>query len=157
MDGGNMKKISKKWRLPDEVWEQMEPLLSKKAGKMGRLRLDARQVADGIFYVMRTGCQWKAAPPEFGSGSSLHEYFQQWVGDGIFWKLWQAGLLEYEELHGIKWDWQSIDGSITKAPLGGEKNRQESYRPRQERDQEKSAYRWRRNPLGDRHLVRQHT
>ena len=69
-----MKKISKKWRLPDEVWEQMEPLLSKKAWKMGRPRLDARQVADGIFYVMRTGCQWKAAPPEFGSGSSLHEY-----------------------------------------------------------------------------------
>jgi hypothetical protein len=35
--------------------------------------------------------------------------------------MWQAGLAEYEELKGIDWEWQAVDGAMTKAPLGGEK------------------------------------
>jgi len=152
MEVSTMKGISKRWRMPDDIWEFMEPLLPRgksRKTRRGRKRLNLRQVADGIFYVLRTGCQWKAAPPEFGSGSSLHRYFQAWVLHGVFWRLWQQGLLEYDELAGIKWDWQSIDGAMTKAPLGGEKNWKESNGPRQIRDQEKPAYRWRRRPAID--------
>ena len=94
------KKISKQWRLPDVIWEYMEPLLpqTKKQYTTGRPRSNLRNIADGIFYVLRTGCQWKAVPREFGSGSTIHEYFQSWALDGVFWKLWQQGLLEYDEL-----------------------------------------------------------
>jgi transposase len=83
------KAVSEEWRIPDELWQVMEPLLPKwkQSRKGGRPRLPYRQVADGIFYVLRTGCQWKAAPREFGSGSSLHRYFQNWVRRGIFKKL----------------------------------------------------------------------
>lgn len=146
----SIRRISKTWRVPDELWKYMEALLPGRNGNltMGRPSLKMRDVADGIFYVLRTGCQWKAAPREFGSGSALHKYFQLWVEAGVFWKLWQQGLLEYEEVEGIKWDWQSIDGSMTKAPLGGEKNRAQSHRPSQERGETKPAYRWRRRPSG---------
>lgn len=99
-----------------------------------------RNVADGIFYVLRTGCQWKAVPREFGSGSTIHDYFQSWVAAGVFCKLWQQGLMEYDELSGITWDWQSIDGSITKAPLRGENNRPQSHRSSKVRNQTKPAY-----------------
>ena len=60
------------WRIPDSLWRRMEPLLPKyrRSRKGGRPRADLRQVADGIFYVLRTGCQWKAAPEEFGSGTA---------------------------------------------------------------------------------------
>jgi putative transposase len=34
--------------------------------------------------------------------------------------MWRAGLEEYDELRGIKWKWQAVDGAITKAPLGGQ-------------------------------------
>jgi len=34
-------------------------------------------------------------------------------------KMWQAGLLEYDNEKGLEWEWQAIDGSMTKAPLGG--------------------------------------
>jgi transposase len=80
------KQISEAWRIPDELWQRVEPLLPKyrRSRKGGRPRLEFRRVLDGIFYVLRTGCQWKAAPPEFGSGSSLHRYFQAWVRHGIF-------------------------------------------------------------------------
>jgi putative transposase len=46
---------------------------------------------------------------------------QEWVQAGVFLKLWQAGVEQFDELPGINWDWLSMDGAMTKAPLGGEK------------------------------------
>ncbi len=133
----NTKQVVEAFRIPDELWERMEPLLPKRrrSKKGGRPRVPDRQAMDGIFYVLRTGCQWKAVPPEFGSGSTLHRRFQEWVKRGVFRRLWQGGLLEYDDLKGIQWEWQSIDGAITKAPLGGEKHRPQSYGSRQRRRQ----------------------
>jgi transposase len=90
-----------------------------------------RNVMDGIFYVLRTGCQWKAMPPEFGSGSAIHSYFQLLVKKKVFTKLWKLALQEYDDLIGIDWEWQSMDGAMSKAPLGGEKNRAQSHGPGQ--------------------------
>ena len=83
------KQIDEAWRIPDELWQRIEPLLPKypKNPKGGRPRLQLRKVMDGIFYVLRTGCHWKAVPPEFGSGSSLHRYYQRFVKRGNFKKL----------------------------------------------------------------------
>ena len=33
--------------------------------------------------------------------------------------MWQAGLLDYDNEKGLDWEWQAIDGAMTKAPLGG--------------------------------------
>ena len=81
--------------------------------------------------MLLTGAQWKAMPSEFGSGSAIHAYFQEWVQLGVFTKLWKLALEEYDQLVGIDWEWQSLDGAMTKAPLGGEKNRQEPHGSRQ--------------------------
>jgi transposase len=85
----NPKPIAEAWRIPDELWQRIEPLLPRRrrSRKGGRPPLAYRPVLDGIFYVLRTGCQWKAAPPEFGSGSSLHRYFQRFVKRGVFKRL----------------------------------------------------------------------
>ncbi|MGH7162831.1 MAG: IS5 family transposase [Planctomycetota bacterium] len=116
------REIADTFRIPDELWERVQLFLPRfPRQKTGRPRLEPRKVVDGIFYILRTGCQWKAAPSEFGSGSTLHDYFQKFVARGFFRDLWEAGLFEYESLKGIKWDWQSIDGAMTKAPLGGKK------------------------------------
>ena len=40
--------------------------------------MPARQVFSAIVYVLRTGCQWKALPKEYGSASAVHAYFQRW-------------------------------------------------------------------------------
>jgi putative transposase len=131
------RQVDAKFRLPDSLVERMEVLLPhfRTSKKGGRPRLAWRQVLDGIFYVLRTGCQWKAVPPEFGSGSSLHRYFQMLVKRKVFEDLWAMALLEYDELKGIDWNWQSMDGAMTKAPLGGEKHGAESHRSRQGRHQ----------------------
>jgi transposase len=54
--------------------------------------MQARQAFSAIVYVLRTGCQWKALPSEFGSASAVHKHFQQWPQAGFFLRLWQAGL-----------------------------------------------------------------
>ena len=132
------------WLLPDVFWQRLQPLLPRyrKSRKGGRPRVDLRIVANGIFYVLRTGCQWKAAPKEFGSGSTLHRYFQEWTAAGVFRKLWKAALLEYDKRKGIQWNWQSVDGAMTKSPLGGEKNRQKPDRSWQTGNQTVGAHRW---------------
>src|SRR3989442_15559438 len=65
------------WRLPDDLWAELEPLLppEKPPGTPGRPAVPFRHVIDGILYVLRTGCQWKALPREYGSGSTCHRRF----------------------------------------------------------------------------------
>ena len=124
---------SKFHQIPEALWERVEPVLPnyKTSCKGGRPRLDMRRVVTGNLYVLKTGCQWKAMPREFGSGSAIHAYFQEWVSKGVFSKLWKLALEEYDELQGIDWEWQVLDGAMTKAPLGGEKDRQKPHRSRQ--------------------------
>ncbi len=138
------------WRLPEALWQRMQPLLPRyrKSRQGGRPRADLKSVAQGIFYVLRTGCQWKAVPQEYGSGSTLHRYFQQWTAAGVFRKLWKQCLLEYDELKGIEWNWQSVDGAMTKSPLGGEKYRQKPDRSRQAGNEAIDTHRRSRRPLG---------
>jgi len=80
----------------------------------------ARQIFSAIVYVLRTGCQWKALPKEYGSASAVHAHFQHWQQAGFFLQIWRAGLAEYDEMEGIAWKWQSVDGAMHKAPLGQE-------------------------------------
>ena len=120
----------KSWTVSDAFWAKVEPLIpvvTRPAGRQyrrkpgaGRPAMPPRQIFSAIVYVLRTGCQWKALPGEFGSSSAVHTHFQRWQKQGFFLHLWQAGLAEYDEMEGIAWDWQSIDGAMHKAPLATE-------------------------------------
>lgn len=137
---------SKFHQIPEALWERIDLVIPiyKSSRKGGRPRLPMRNVVGGILYVLATGCQWKAMPQEFGSGSAIHAYFQEWVALGVFEELWKLALHEYDELKGIDWKWQSLDGAMTKSPLGGEKNREKPDRSRQTRRQTLGAGRWSR-------------
>jgi len=109
------------WRVPDDLWAELQPLLppEKPPGTPGRPVVPFRQVLDGVLFVLRTGCQWKALPNEYGSGSTCHRRFQAWVQAGVFERLWERLLQRYDDLRGIGWRWQSLDSVMVKAPLGG--------------------------------------
>jgi putative transposase len=138
--------------IPDALWERIDLFLPiyKPSPKGGRPRLPMRNVVGGILYVLATGCQWKAMPKQFGSGSAIHDYFQEWVELGVFQELWEFALAEYDELKGIDWKWQSMDGAMTKSPLGGEKNRQKPDRSRQTGREALDTGRWPWRPPGRR-------
>jgi len=115
--------ICPKFLLPDKLWERIKGLIPAQAPKLkpGRPRMDDRQAMTAIFYVLRTGCQWNAIPRSLGASSTVHDRFQAWRRDGLFVNLWRAGLLDYDRHKGIDWEWQCMDGAMTKAPLGREK------------------------------------
>lgn len=127
------------WRIPDALWERIEPLLP--PGKPHPLgchnpAVEPRKAMNGIFFVLRTGCQWNALNATgICSSSSAHRWFQAWTEAGVFRELWKMGLLEYDRRKKLGWRWQSLDAAITKAPLGGGKKRPESHRPVQTRGQ----------------------
>jgi transposase len=108
-------------KIPDELWDEIKLLLPpEKANKtIGRPVVPFRKVLDGIVYILRTGCQWKMLPKEYGSGSTCHRRFQQWILTKVFQRLWVKLLELYDDLRGITWYWQSLDSVAVKAPLGG--------------------------------------
>ncbi len=105
------------WHVDDDLWSKVEPLLPepKPKKKSGRPRVADRRALDGILHILRSGCPWKHVSKEFGSGSTCHLRFSQWVKAGVFAKLWVALLEHYDDLAGIEWDWQSIDSAMGKA------------------------------------------
>jgi putative transposase len=114
------------FRLPRPLWRKIKKCLPKKRKKTkrgGRPRVCDRAVINGIWYVLWTGCQWKAVHREwFGVSSSvIHERFQRWRRMGIFEKLMKKMLAYYAAERGLGWRWQSIDSKSCAAPLGGEK------------------------------------
>src|SRR5512138_583833 len=126
------------FRVSDALWAVLEPFLPVHMNTHrfggGRPRVADRRCADAIFYVLRTGCQWEALnQTELCAKSTAHDRFQEWVAAGVFLRLWQAGVEQFDELKGIDWQWWSMDGAMTKAPLGGEKNRPEPNGSGQER------------------------
>ena len=140
-----MSERKNQYRVSDELWARIQPLLPKHVNTHrfggGRPRADDRQCMDAIFFVLRTGCQWNALNATgLCASSTAHDRFQEWQEAGVFLKLWQAGLREYDELKGLDWSWQSMDGAMTKAPLGGEKNRPQPHGPGQRRRQTQFAH-----------------
>lgn len=137
------------WRLPEELWVKMKPLIPVHRVKhpLGchRPRVDDRDAMDAILFVLRTGCQWNALNATLiCSSSSAHRRFQEWVEAGVFLKFWKKGLLEYDKLKGIDWAWVSMDGAMTKAPLGGEKDGAQSRGSGKPRDEAQHPHRGRR-------------
>ena len=110
------------FRVSDELWAVLEPVLPKHCNPHrfggGKPRTPDRQCADAIFYVLRTGCQWGALDATgLCPHSTAHDRFQQWVKAGVFRRLWQAGVEQFDGLQGLDWRWLSMDGAMTKAPL----------------------------------------
>jgi transposase len=68
--------------LTDAEWRLVAPLIPP-AKTGGRPRdVDVREVLNAIFYVLSTGCQWKALPKDLPPKSTAHYYFVLWDWDG---------------------------------------------------------------------------
>ena len=81
-----------------------------------------REQAGLIFYVLRTGCQWKALDGTgICSGSTARLHYQKWVDAGVVLGQWRVGLEHHDELKGLVWSWLSMDGAMTKSPWAGKK------------------------------------
>ena len=72
--------------LTDQQWDFISPLLPVNKGRGRPIELDLRLVINAIFYLVRTGLQWRNMPNDFPKWQSVYYYFRKWSKDGS----WQA-------------------------------------------------------------------
>ena len=73
--------------LTDEEWALVAPLIPPPKRGGGKRTVNIREVLNALFYVLWTGCQWKALPKDFPPKSTVHWYFMLWDWDGTLERL----------------------------------------------------------------------
>ena len=68
--------------LSGEEWVHVEPLIAPGKRGGGKRRVDLREVANGVMYILSTGCQWRALPKDLPPRSTVHDYLGLWNWDG---------------------------------------------------------------------------
>jgi len=70
--------------LSEREWAILAPLLPP-AKPGGRPRtVDLRRILNGICYVLRSGCQWRLLPREYGPWSTVYAYMRAWRRAGVW-------------------------------------------------------------------------
>ena len=86
--------------LTDEEWALVEPFIPP-AKRGGRKRtVDVREVLNGIFYILATGCQWRAMPKDLPPRSTVHDYLTLWAWDSTLRRLHHALFVQVREQAG---------------------------------------------------------
>jgi len=91
-------------RYPSDLtareWALVAPLIPP-AKPGGRKRhVDVREVLNGIFYVLGTGCQWRALPKDLPPRSTVHDYLMLWEWDGTLDRLHHELYVKTRDLEG---------------------------------------------------------
>ena len=64
--------------LTDAEWAIIAPMI-RPAKRGGRPRtVNIREVLNGIFFVLSTGCQWRAVPKDLPPESTIRDYLDLW-------------------------------------------------------------------------------
>ena len=97
--------------MSDEEWECFAPFVIESGPRRGRRPQNHRLVLDGVFWIARTGVQWRDLPDYFGKWSSVYRQFRRWTLSGL-WELMLEALNESGEGGGTV---QMIDSTIIRA------------------------------------------
>src|SRR5215471_817095 len=67
----------------DAQWEIIRDLIPRRRGPGAPTKVNLRRIVDGIFYLSRSGCQWRMLPGEFGPWETVYYYFSKWKKGGM--------------------------------------------------------------------------
>jgi putative transposase len=73
--------------LTDEEWQILEPLVPPVASGGRPADHRRREIVNAIFYVLRTGCQWRFLPHDLPPWKTVYTYFRNWRLDGTWQRL----------------------------------------------------------------------
>ena len=97
--------------MSDEEWVFFEAFILAIRGRGGRPASNHRRVLDGVFWIARTGAQWRDLPEEFGKWSSVYRQFRRWTLTG----LWELILESLNDSGAAPPQVQMIDSTIIRA------------------------------------------
>jgi len=99
--------------LTDEEWALVAPLIPP-AKRGGRKReVNVREILNAIFYVLWTGCHWKALPKDLPPKSTAHWYLMLWNWDGTLERIHHA-------LYGVVHEQEGREASPAAAIIEGQ-------------------------------------
>ena len=107
--------------LTDKQWEILEPLLPelpRREDNRGRPWADSRKLLNGMLWVLRTGAQWQDLPSRYGTKSTCHRRFQQWVRAGTFEQILRVLAEDLKDRGGLDLRECFIDGTFAGAKKG---------------------------------------
>jgi transposase len=114
--------------LTNPLWDQFAALSPTRATvdpthPLGchRRRISDRIVFDKLLQVLHFGCSYQAIADSTCSATTIRNRRNEWITLGIFARLKQIALDAYDRIVGLLLENLSVDGSITKAPGGGER------------------------------------
>lgn len=70
--------------LTDSQWQLIKPLFNWQRQRKYDLR---RDILDALFYLVKTGCQWRMLPQEFAPWTTVYYYFRTWKRSGLIERL----------------------------------------------------------------------
>jgi putative transposase len=70
--------------MTDAEWQVIAPFLTPSAGPGAPRTVEIRAVVDGIFYRLRSGCQWRMLPRDFPAWPTVYYYLRKWGDDGTW-------------------------------------------------------------------------
>lgn len=107
--------------LTNEQWNRIEPIITAAApikDPRGRKPRNAREVLDGILWILRTGAPWKDLPARYPPYQTCHRRFQQWVRQGVFRLIAMELVQDLAERGKIDITEAFIDGTFVPAKKG---------------------------------------
>lgn len=76
--------------MTDAQWEIIRPLLPPSPPIGTDREVDMRKIVNGIFYLNRTGCQWRMLPKEYEHWNTTFGYYNRWRKDGTWQRIHDA-------------------------------------------------------------------
>ena len=110
-DGFRKEAVLARLLMEDGEWAFFSEFITSVWGRGGRPAGDHRRVLDGIFWIARTGAQWRDLPEEFGKWSSVYRQFRRWTLTG----LWELVLEALNESGASPPQVQMIDSTVIRA------------------------------------------
>jgi transposase len=108
--------------LTDEQWAVLQSIIPtppRRPDGRGRPWRDAREVLNGILWILRTGAQWKDLPERYPPYQTCHRRFQSWVRSGVFERTLQALATDLQARGQLDLSECFIDGTFVVAKKGG--------------------------------------
>jgi len=131
--------MARREELTDEQWAIIKPLIPeplRRADGRGRPWRDAREVLNGILWILRSGARWQDLPERFPPYQTCHRRFQHWVRDGTLRSVLEALADDLRARGALDLGECFIDGTFVVAKKGG----QEWERPSGAKA--RSSWRW---------------
>lgn len=100
--------------LKDREWELIADVFPA-ARPVGRPARSAREVLNGVMWILKTGAPWRDLPDRYGPWQTVYRRFREWEQQGVIDRVLKRLRLRLDAEGHIDWSEVFIDGNSVRA------------------------------------------